>query len=244
MRTSSRFISDKKGEPAWMLEWRLDAYRRWIRWTSPPGRASIIPRSISRTSITTPRPRACRARRASTRSIPKLLETYAKLGIPLKEQEILAGVRAGRKERARREAVDQAGRHRCRVRFGLGRHHLQGRAGQGRRHLLLDLGSGPRASRAGEEISGLGRAAGRQFLCRAQFGGLFRRLLRLCAAQYALPDGAFDLFPHQREEHRPVRAHPHHRRQGRLRVLSRRLHRADARREPAPCRRGRADRAG
>ena len=44
-------------------------------------------------------------------------------------------------------------------------------------------------------------------------------------------------------EHRPVRAHADHRRRGRLRQLSRRLHRADARREPAACRRGRAGRA-
>ncbi len=50
-------------------------------------------------------------------------------------------------------------------------------------------------------------------------------------------------FPHQRAQHRPVRAHAHHRRQGLLRQLSRGLHRAAARREPAACRRGRARRA-
>ena len=83
----------------------------------------------------------------------------------------------------------------------------------------------------------------RQFLRHAQLGGVLRRLLRLRAAGRALPDGAFDLFPHQRAQYRPVRAHAHHRRQGLLCELSRRLHRADARREPAPCRRGRADRA-
>ena len=59
----------------------------------------------------------------------------------------------------------------------------------------------------------------------------------------ALPDGAFHLLPHQRQGDRPVRAHAHHRRQGRLRELPGRLHRADARREPAARRRGRADRA-
>ena len=56
----------------------------------------------------------------------------------------------------------------------------------------------------------------------------------------ALPDGALHLLPHQRGGHRPVRAHPDHRRGRRLRQLPRRLHRADARREPAACRRGRA----
>ena len=47
-----------------------------------------------------------------------------------------------------------------------------------------------------------------------EFGGVFRRLLRLYSAGRALPDGAVDLFPHQRAEHRPVRAHADHRRQG------------------------------
>ena len=83
----------------------------------------------------------------------------------------------------------------------------------------------------------------RQFLRHAQFGGVLRRLVRLRAAGRALPDGAFDLFPHQRAQHRPVRAHADHRRQGLLCELSRGLHRADARREPAPCRRGRTGRA-
>ena len=129
------------------------------------------------------------------------------------------------------------------VRLGLGRHHLQGGAQEGRRDLHADLGGGPRASRAGEEVSRLGGAAERQFLRHAQLGGVLRRLVRLRAAGRALPDGAVDLFPHQREEHRPVRAHPDHRRQGLLRELPRRLHGADARREPAARRGGRAGRA-
>ena len=100
----------------------------------------------------------------------------------------------------------------------LGRHHLQGRAEEGRRDLHADVGGDPRASRAGEEISRLGGADLGQFLRHAQFGGVLRRLVRLRAAGRALPDGAVDLFPHQRAEHRPVRAHADHRRQGRLRV--------------------------
>ena len=57
----------------------------------------------------------------------------------------------------------------------------------------------------------------------------------------SLPDGAVDVLPHQRRQHRPVRAHAHRGREGRVRVLPRGLHRADARREPAP-RRDRRDR--
>ena len=94
-----------------------------------------------------------------------------------------------------------------------------------------------------QQVPRLGRAGDRQLLRHAELGGLLRRLVRLRAAGRALPDGAVDLFPHQREEHRPVRAHADHRRQGRLRVLSRGLHGADARREPAARRGGRADRA-
>ena len=87
---------------------------------------------------------------------PKLLETYEKLGIPLKEQMILAGVEgaeeapAGGRARSPVDAVfDSVSR----------RHDLPEGAGEGRRHLLLDLRGDPRASRAGEEIPRLGRAA-------------------------------------------------------------------------------------
>ena len=136
-----------------------------------------------------------------------------------------------------------AHRGRRRVRFGFGRDHLPEGAEAGRRDLHADLGGDPRASRSGEEISRHGGADLGQLFRDAEFGGVFRRLVRLRAAGRALPDGAVDLFPHQRAQHRPVRAHADHRRQGRLRQLSRRLHRAAARREPAARRRGRTGRA-
>ena len=50
----------------------------------------------------------------------------------------------------------------------------------------------------------------RQLLCDAELRGLHRRFLRLRAKGRSLPDGTVDLFPHQREEHRPVRAHADH----------------------------------
>ena len=150
---------------------------------------------------------------------------------------------AGRRRACEDPRASVARRGRRGVRLGLGRHHLQGGAEEGRRDLHADLGGDPRASRAGAEISRLGGAGDRQFLRHAELGGVLRRLVRLRAAGRALPDGAVDLFPHQREEHRPVRAHADHRRQGLLRQLSRRLHRADARREPAARRGGRAGRA-
>ena len=190
------------------------------------GRAELGARRISRRSTIQDlyyfsAPKSTPAPKSLDEVDPELLRTYAKLGIPLIEQEILAGV-----ERPQ-------GRGRRGVRFGFGRDDLQGRARQGRRDLLLVLRGGAQPSRTRAQISRLGRAGDRQFLRDAEFGGVLRRLVRLRAAGRALPDGALDLFPHQREEHRPVRAHADHRRQGLLCQLSRRLHGAQARREPA-----------
>jgi Fe-S cluster assembly protein SufB len=88
-----RAISEKKNEPDWMLDWRLRAYRQWlamkeptwanvhyppidyqgIRYYSAPKRRSNEPKSLSEVD-------------------PELLRTYEKLGIPLEERELLAGV--------------------------------------------------------------------------------------------------------------------------------------------------------
>src|SRR5258705_8915456 len=66
-----RFISAKKNEPAWMLEWRLEAYRRWLTMTEPTWARVNYPRIDSRISITTRR-RSRRSRSARwTRSIRK-----------------------------------------------------------------------------------------------------------------------------------------------------------------------------
>ena len=62
---------------------------------------------------------------------------------------------------------------------------------------------------------GTRRALQRQLLCDAELGGVLGRVVRLRAAGGALPDGALDLFPDQRREHRAVRADADHRRQGR-----------------------------
>ena len=88
-----RFISAKKGEPEWLLEWRLEALSPLADdERADLGARRISRRSTFRTSIISPRPSRRRRRSRSTRSIPELLKTYAKLGIPLVEQEILAGV--------------------------------------------------------------------------------------------------------------------------------------------------------
>ena len=142
-------------------------------------------------------------------------------------------------EGARRRRRRSEGRRRRGVRQRQRRHHLPRGAEEGRRHLPLHLRSDPRASGAGEEVSRLGRSAARQLFRLPEQRGLLRRHLRLRARGRPLPDGALNLFPHQCREYRPVRAHADRRRQGRLRLLPRRLHRADARREPAARRGGR-----
>ena len=88
-----RLISARKQEPEWLLEWRLKAYRRWIRMTEPKWAHVAYPpvdyQSISYFSA----PKSMKDRPKSLDEVdPKLLETYTKLGIPLREQEMLAGV--------------------------------------------------------------------------------------------------------------------------------------------------------
>jgi Fe-S cluster assembly protein SufB len=90
-----RFISDKKDEPAWMLEWRLDAFRRWKAMTEPTWAKVEYPRIDFQDLHYYAAPKGTDGPKSLDEVDPELLKTYAKLGIPLKEQEILAGVRKG-----------------------------------------------------------------------------------------------------------------------------------------------------
>src|SRR5215831_15045229 len=88
-----RFISAKKSEPEWMLEWRLEAFRRW-REMKEPGWARVhYPRIDYQNAYYYAAPKSQTAMPKSLEEVdPKLLETYQKLGIPLSEQKLLAGV--------------------------------------------------------------------------------------------------------------------------------------------------------
>ena len=88
-----RFISDKKGEPQWMLDWRLEAYRAWLHMEEPTWAHVHYPKIDFQDLYYYAAPKSMAAPKSLDEIDPKLLETYAKLGIPLKEQEILAGVR-------------------------------------------------------------------------------------------------------------------------------------------------------
>src|SRR6185437_15532009 len=86
-----RFISAKKGEPAWMLDWRLQAYRRWLTMTEPNWARVEYPKIDYQNIYYYSAPK--RNALASLDEVdPEILKTYEKLGIPLREQKILAGV--------------------------------------------------------------------------------------------------------------------------------------------------------
>jgi Fe-S cluster assembly protein SufB len=87
-----RFISAKKGEPAWMLEWRLEAYRRWLALEEPTWARVDFPRIDYQDSYYYAAPVEKTGPATLGEVDPELLAVYAKLGIPLKEQEVLAGV--------------------------------------------------------------------------------------------------------------------------------------------------------
>src|SRR5579871_4107980 len=87
-----RFISAKKEEPEWLLEWRLAAYRRWLTMDEPKWARVHYPPIDFQDLHYFAAPRKTAAPKSLDEVDPELLKTYAKLGIPLVEQEILAGV--------------------------------------------------------------------------------------------------------------------------------------------------------
>jgi Fe-S cluster assembly protein SufB len=87
-----RFISAKKSEPQWMLDWRLEAYKRWLTMREPTWARVDYPKIDYQNAYYYSAPKK-KALASLDEVDPEILKTYEKLGIPLKEQEILAGVR-------------------------------------------------------------------------------------------------------------------------------------------------------
>ncbi|HWY64067.1 MAG TPA: Fe-S cluster assembly protein SufB, partial [Rhizomicrobium sp.] len=87
-----RYISAKKGEPDWMLEWRLGAFRRWLAMTEPKWARVHYPKIDYQNAYYYAAPKNTPLKQSLDEVDPKLLETYKKLGIPLHEQMALAGV--------------------------------------------------------------------------------------------------------------------------------------------------------
>ncbi len=88
-----RFISNKKGEPEWLLDWRLKSYRHWLTMTEPSWANISYPPIDYQKIVYYSAPKREEDKPQSLDEVdPKLLETYKKLGIPLHEQAVLAGV--------------------------------------------------------------------------------------------------------------------------------------------------------
>jgi Fe-S cluster assembly protein SufB len=91
-----RFISEKKGEPAWMLEWRLEAYRRWRAMSEPTWAKVSYPKIDFEDLYYYAAPKSSEGPKSLDEVDPELLKMYDRLGVPLREREILAGVKSDR----------------------------------------------------------------------------------------------------------------------------------------------------
>jgi Fe-S cluster assembly protein SufB len=87
-----RFISEKKNEPQWLLDMRLKAYRHWLEMPEPQWAKVSFPAIDYQDAYYYAAPKSFVKPKSLDEVDPKLLETYKKLGIPLREQEMLAGV--------------------------------------------------------------------------------------------------------------------------------------------------------
>ena len=87
-----RFISAKKNEPAWMLEWRLAAYERWLAMDEPDWAKLNFPKIDYQDAYYYAAPKEKIGPKSLDEVDPDILDTYKKLGIPIREQEVLAGV--------------------------------------------------------------------------------------------------------------------------------------------------------
>jgi len=104
-----RLISAKNGEPQWMTDWRLAAFRRWQEMEEPKWAMLHYPEIDYQAQYYYAKPKSMSVKPKSLDEVdPKLLATYEKLGIPLKEQMILAGVEGseGAPAEGRKVAVD------------------------------------------------------------------------------------------------------------------------------------------
>ena len=212
-------ISAKKEEPGWLLEWRLDAFRHWTRMTEP-GWAHVHYPPIDYQAISYYS--APKARTDGPKSLdevdPKLLETYEKLGIPLHEQKMLAGVAVDAVfdsvsvATTFKEKLADAG-----VIFCSFSEAVQNHPDLVREYL------GSVVPVADNYYAALNSAVFTD--------GSFCFIPK----HTPLPDGTVHLFPHQRGQYRAVREDPGRCRGRQLRELPGRLHRAHARREPVAC---------
>ena len=183
-----RLISRKKGEPEFLTQWRLKAYRHWITMDEPVwAHVHYPPFDYQAISYFAAPKNQDDAPKSLDEVDPKLLETYEKLGIPLHERAKLAGVAVD----AVFDSVSVATTFKARL----------AEAG-------VIFCSFSEAVREHPELikQYLGSVVPQRdnFFRFPEFRSLQRRFFRLCAQGRALPHGTVDLFPDQRRQHRPV----------------------------------------
>ncbi|MFG1478097.1 Fe-S cluster assembly protein SufB [Xanthobacter sp. V4C-4] len=98
-----RYISARKNEPEWMLEWRLDAYRRWLTMREPTWARVSYPAIDFQDYYYFSQPKA--APKSVDEIDPEILKTYEKLGIPLRERDALLGIEGASGSRVAVDAV-------------------------------------------------------------------------------------------------------------------------------------------
>ena len=88
-----KFISQKKNEPEWLLSWRLECYKKWLKMSDPQWANLKFPKIDYQDIYYYSAPKGFEEKPKDLSEVdPKLIETYNKLGIPLEEQKVLAGV--------------------------------------------------------------------------------------------------------------------------------------------------------
>ena len=197
-----RLISAKKQEPEWLLEWRLKAYRGWLKMTEPHDWPNIPYTPIDYQSISLLLRAPDRRSRwaASTRSIPSCWRPTTKLGIPLSEQKLLAGVAV--------DAIFDS--------VSVGTTYKAKLAEQG--IIFCSFGEAVREHpELVRKYLGSVVPASDNFFAALNAAVFSDGSFVLHPEGRALPDGAVHLLPHQRRGDRPVRAHADRGRRGRLR---------------------------
>ena len=201
-----RWISAKKNEPEFMLQWRLKAFRHWVKLRDQeqtPTWAKVHYPPIDYQNIIYYSAPKSKVKLESLDEVdPELLRTYEKLGIPLEEQKRLAGVAV--------DAIFDSVSIATTFRKELSKHGIVfcsfSEALQEHPDLI-------------QKVPGLRRSLQRQLLRRPQRRRVLRRLLLLHTQRRPLPPRADDLLPHQHRRNGPVRTHPDNRRRRQLRKL-------------------------
>ncbi|MHC2684266.1 Fe-S cluster assembly scaffold protein SufB [Bradyrhizobium diazoefficiens] len=235
-----KFISEKKNEPAWMLQWRLEAYRRWLTMTEPTWARVDYPKIDFQDLYYYSAPKPKKSITSLDEIDPEILKTYEKLGIPLREVAMLEGVepKVGEEDPARRKIAVDAVFDSVSVATTF-KAELK-KAGV----IFMPISE---AIREHPEL--VQKYLGSVVPTSDNFYATLNSAVFSDGSFVYVPPGVrcpMELSTYFRINERntgAVRAHADHRGQGLLRVLSRRLHRAAARREPAARRRGRARRA-